>query len=144
MDKCHTATYIDEFIPYLPTPPIPTNPLSTSCLLAPFVADSYKSCSINTGSGSHHVAFMNDDIQTPPYPCFSSDARTAVKMAPLTSPSPRFESSPVNSIEVLCIMHIYLKSFLLDCFWYILGICNSSSIASCRTDFAMHRIGMLP
>eukprot|EP00094_Tigriopus_californicus_P014103 TCALIF_13659-PA protein Name:"Protein of unknown function" AED:0.00 eAED:0.00 QI:30/1/1/1/1/0.66/3/38/245 len=99
MDQCSTASYIDEFIPFLPTPAIPTNPLSTSCLLAPLVATAFRTCNINTGFGSHQIAFMNDDIQTPPFPCFASNARTAVKMAPLSSPQPAFESSAMNSIE---------------------------------------------
>ncbi|XP_059087086.1 uncharacterized protein LOC131883594 [Tigriopus californicus] len=99
MDKCDTAFYINELIPYLPTPPMSTNPLSTSCLLAPLVAQLYPTCSINTELGSHQIAFMNDDIQTPPHPCFGSNARTAVKMADLSTPSPRFESSSANSIE---------------------------------------------
>eukprot|EP00095_Tigriopus_kingsejongensis_P004444 maker-scaffold227_size249015-snap-gene-1.33 protein:Tk04444 transcript:maker-scaffold227_size249015-snap-gene-1.33-mRNA-1 annotation:"---NA---" len=97
LDKCTTATYLSN-LANIPAAGGGTNPLGTSCLLAGLLAPRFP-CPIQTRTSAYHVAFMNDDIQTPAFPCFGSNSRAAVKIGTVNTPYPPLESLPQLGIQ---------------------------------------------
>eukprot|EP00095_Tigriopus_kingsejongensis_P009450 maker-scaffold1687_size31086-snap-gene-0.9 protein:Tk09450 transcript:maker-scaffold1687_size31086-snap-gene-0.9-mRNA-1 annotation:"membrane protein" len=97
LDKCTTATYLSN-LPNIPPAGGGTNPLGTSCLLAGLLAPMFP-CRIDTRTKAYHVAFMNDDIQTPAFPCFAANSRAAVKIGTVNTPNPPLESIPQLGIQ---------------------------------------------
>eukprot|EP00095_Tigriopus_kingsejongensis_P004437 maker-scaffold227_size249015-snap-gene-1.29 protein:Tk04437 transcript:maker-scaffold227_size249015-snap-gene-1.29-mRNA-1 annotation:"nad-dependent epimerase" len=106
LDKCTTATYLSN-LANIPAAGGGTNPLGTSCLLAGLLAPRFP-CPIQTRTSAYHVAFMNDDIQTPAFPCFGSNSRAAVKIGTVNTPYPPLESLPQLGIQ--CTTATYLSN----------------------------------